>query len=561
MKKHKLVALLLAAAMAVSMTACGGSAGSGGAASGNSEAAQTEKAGSGEQKQISREKTLIWAVPELPNGADNEFQYTAEAQEMQRNIYDSPLAYATYYDEATGFILPNYDEIVPSLAEKWEINEDGSVATLTFRKGVKSHAGNELTADDFIYSWERGFGDAGNKGTFGAQNMGLDSADQIEKIDDYTVKVNMNGPNPIAEAFLAHVCGLIVDSVEYQKHATESDPWALDWASTNASGFGPWKLVEYTPGVRCVLDRFDEYWDQEHLPYFERVIILEVPESSNRSAMLLSGDVDAATKLSNSEIATLQKDENVKCLHYDSNKTFIVGINTKNGYLANAKVRQALGFAVPYQEILDTVYLGQAKQLKSLVCSTYPMSTDEYFKYEYDLEKAKALLAEAGCADGFSCKITVDNTNVQAEQVALLIQSSLKQIGVTLEIEKIQSGDYYDKLANKDFDGLYAFLDSAGCPDAGFALRLGAYTGSINNMGHYSNAEVDELVDKMMSTTDQAVREECAKRIQEIVVWEDPYCLYIAEPGFDLVVTKDIEKPQWDTIQQIHWNAMYRNEN
>jgi len=562
MKKHKLVSLLLAAAMAVSMTACGGSAGSGGgAASGNSEAAQTEKAGAEEPKQIDRKKTLIWAVPELPNGADNEFQYTAEAQEMERNIYDSPLAYATYYDEATGFILPNYDEIVPSLAEKWEMNEDGSAVTLTFRKGVKSHAGNELTADDFIYSWARGFGDAGNKGTFGAQNMGLDSADQIEKIDDYTVKVNMNGPNPIAEAFLAHVCGLIVDSVEYQKHATESDPWALDWASTNASGFGPWKLMEYTPGVRCVLDRFDEYWDQEHLPYFERVIILEVPESSNRSAMLLSGDVDAATKLSNSEIATLQKDENVKCLHYDSNKTFIVGINTKNEYLANAKVRQALGFAVPYQEILDTVYLGQAKQLKSLVCSTYPMSTDEYFKYEYDLEKAKALLAEAGYADGFSCKITVDNTNVQAEQVALLIQSSLKQIGVTLEIEKIQSGDYYDKLANKDFDGLYAFLDSAGCPDAGFALRLGAYTGSINNMGHYSNAEVDELVDQMMSTTDQAVREECAKRIQEIVVWEDPYCLYIAEPGFDLVVTKDIEKPQWDTIQQIHWNAMYRNEN
>lgn len=108
---------------------------------------------------------------------------------------------------------------------------------------------------------------------------------------------------------------------------------------------------------------------------------------------------------------------------------------------------------------------------------------------------------------------------------------------------------------------MYAFLDSAGCPDAGFALRLGAYTGSINNMGHYSNAEVDELIDKMMSTTDKTVREECAKRIQEIVVWEDPYCLYIAEPGFDLVVTKDIEKPQWDTIQQIHWNTMYRNEN
>lgn len=555
MKKQKLMSLFLTGVMAVSLVACGGSSGS----SGTSASSGSQKeAGENQSAGITREKTLIWAVPELPNGADNEFQYTAEAQEMQRNIYDSPLAYGTYYDEATGFILPDYDKIVPSLAESWEMNEDGSVVTLTFRKGVKSHAGNELTADDFIYSWERGFGDAGNKGTFGAQNMGLTSADQIEKIDDYTVKVNMNGPNPIAEAFLAHVCGLLVDSVEYKAHATDSDPWALDWASTSASGFGPWKLVEFTPGVRCVLDRFDEYWDQENLPYFERVIILEVPESSNRASMLLSGDVDAATKLSNSEIATLQKDDSVKCLHYDSNKTFIVGINVKNEYLSDPKVRQALGFAVPYQEILDTVYLGQAKQLKSLVCSTYPMSTDQYFKYTYDLDQAKALLAEAGYGDGFTCKITVDNTNVQAEQVALLMQSSLKQIGVNLEIEKIQSGDYYDKLANKDFDGLFAFLDSAGCPDAGFALRLGAYTGSINNMGHYSNGEVDALVDQMMATTDVRVREECAKRIQEIVVWEDPYCLYIAEPGFDLVVAKDIKNPQWDTIQQIHWNAMSR---
>lgn len=558
--KKRTVSLVMAMVMAAMLTGCGGSSGSSGTDAANGAAA--EQAGSGETdvKEVSREKTLIWAVPELPNGADNEFQYTAEAQELERNLYDSPLAYATYFDEKSGFLLPDYDKVEASLAESWEMSEDGSVVTLTFRKGVKSHAGNELTADDFVYSWERGFGDAGNKGTFGAQNMGLDSAEQIEKVDEYTVKVNMNGPNPIAESFLAHVCGLLVDSKEYKKHATDSDPWALDWASTNASGFGPWKLVEFTPGVRVVVDRFDEYWNQDQLPYFERVIILEVPESSNRASMLLTGDIDAATKLSNSEIAQLQKEDAVKCLHYDGNKTFIIGLNNKNEFLSNAKVRQALGFAVPYDEILDTVYLGQAKQLKSLVCSTYPMSTDKYFQYSFDLEKAKSLLNEAGYSDGFTCKITIDNTNVQAEQVALLMQSAFKQIGVTLEIEKIQSGDYYDKLSNKDFDGMYAFLDSAGCPDAGFALRLGAYTGSINNMGHYSNAEVDELVDKMMATTDAAVREECADRIQEIVVWEDPYCLYIAEPGFDLVTTKDIQNPQWDTIQQIHWKAMSRAE-
>ncbi|MDD3165396.1 MAG: ABC transporter substrate-binding protein, partial [Oscillospiraceae bacterium] len=286
--------------------------------------------------------------------------------------------------------------------------------------------------------------------------------------------------------------------------------------------------------------------------------ILEIPESSNRASMLMSGSVDAATKLLTTELQQISGNDKVKAMHYDGNKTFIVGVNHEVEEFQNPKVIQAMSFAIPYQDIIDTVYLGQAKQLKSLVCSTYPLYTDQYFQYTYDLEKAKSLLSEAGYPNGFSCKISVDNTNIQAEQVALLMQSSFKQIGINMEIEKMQAGDYYNHLSNKSFESLYAFIDSAGVPDAGFALQLGALTGSINNCGKYSNAEVDELITRMMSTTDAAVRAECADRLQEILVWEDPYCLYIAEPGFDLAVTSDIVNPQWDTIQQIHWNRMSR---
>ena len=515
-------------------------------------------AGAEQLKEVSREKTLVWAVPELPNGADNEVHYTAEAQEMERNIYDSPLAFATYYDEATGFILPDYNKIVGSLAESWTVSEDGKTITLKFREGIMSHNGNELTADDFLYKWERGFEMMCNTGTFGASSQQLYSMDQIKKIDKYTVEITMSAANPIGEAFLTHVCGLILDSTEFKKHETESDPNASTWASTHSAGFGPWKIVEFTPGVRIVLDRHDDYWDKENLPWFERVIILEVPESSNRAAMIMSGDIDAATKLLTTELEKISASDKVTTMHYDGNKTFIIGLNHQVEELSNVLVRRALAYAVPYEDIINTVYLGKAKQLKSPICSTYPLYTDKYFAYEYDLEKAKELLVEAGYPDGFNCKVTVDNTNAQAEQVALLYQSSLKQIGVKLEIEKVQAGDYYDKLSNKAFDSMYVFIDSAGVPDGGFALQLAAKTDSINNMGHYSNAEVDQLVTEMMSTADPEVRQKCADRAQEILVWEDPYALYIAEPGFDLAVTSDIVNPQWDTIQQIHWNTMSR---
>ena len=509
-------------------------------------------------KEVSREKTLVWAVPELPNGADNEVHYTAEAQEMERNLYDSPLAFETYYDEETGFILPNYNKIVGSLAESWNVSEDGKTITLKFREGVMSHDGNELTADDFVYKWQRGFNMMCNTGTFGAASQQLSGMDQIKKIDEYTVEITMDSANPIGEAFLTHVCGLILDSKEFQAHESASDPNAATWASTHAAGYGPWKLVEYTPGVRIVLDRHDDYWDKAHMPWFERVIILEVPESSNRAAMIMSGDVDAATKLLTTELERISASDKVRTMHYDGNKTFIIGINQQQEELSNVLVRRALAYAVPYEDIINTVYLGKAKQLKSPICSTYPLYNGDYFVYEYDLEKAKDLLAEAGYADGFNCKITVDNTNAQAEQVALLFQSSLKQIGVNMEIEKVQAGDYYDKLSNKAFDSMYVFIDSAGVPDGGFALQLAAKTDSINNMGHYSNAEVDALVTEMMGTSDAEVRQNCANRVQEIMVWEDPYALYVAEPGFDLAVTSDIVNPQWDTIQQIHWNTMSR---
>ena len=117
MKKTSLLCVMTTAAL-VLLTACSGGDGtaseSGNAASG-SEGAATEDVQEGELKEVSREKTLIWAVPELPNGADNEFQYTAEAQELERNLYDSPLAYATYFDEESGFLLPDYSTLEGSL--------------------------------------------------------------------------------------------------------------------------------------------------------------------------------------------------------------------------------------------------------------------------------------------------------------------------------------------------------------------------------------------------------------------------------------------------------------
>jgi len=296
------------------------------------------------------------------------------------------------------------------------------------------------------------------------------------------------------------------------------------------------------------------------MPYFDKVIIKEIPEDSNRATMVLSGDIDAATSLTASQLEELEGKDGVKVMHYDGNRQFHMGFNHTVEEFKSPLVKQAMGFAMPYDEILDTVYLGRAKQSKSLIPSTYPGYTDRYWKYSTDYDKAKELLAEAGYPNGFKCKLTIENANPQSEQTALLIQSSFRQVGIDMEIEKIQIGDYYNKLSNKDFDSLYLFLDSAGTPDPGFVLALFAQSTSINNMGHYSDPEVDELVEKIMSTTDNEERMAIADRLQEITVWENPFSINIAETGYDLAIRSDIEGVKWDTIQQIHWKYLKRTE-
>jgi len=549
MRKSAILTIVAILTTVIVLSACSG------------KSSENANPGSSETAGTTRQKTLIWSVPVLPSGLDVYYYSTLQTMEIIRNMYDSALTYPPMKVDDSDFIVPDFTKPQGALAESFTLSEDGRTLTIKLKEGVMSHNGNELVADDFIYERNRqtmliGLDNWQNDG------MGITNPDkQVKKIDKYTFSITTEEPNPILIPIMTHMANHMIDSVEYKKHeGAADDPDGTKWSNTKGSGYGPYKVDSFTPGDNITLVSHKDYWDKSVPLYFDKVIVKEVPKSSNRLALVLNGDVDAATYLTPKELAEAKGKNGVKVMSWKSNMMTRIEFNHTKPPFDNPQVRKALAFATPYEEILDAVYLGTAKPLKSVVPSSYPTFTDEYFKFSKNYEEAKRLLAEAGYPDGFKTTIEVMADYEQDEQIAILMKDSLKNIGVDVTIEKLQSADYWSKGPAKSFKGMYVFSDMPGVVDGGFSVKLWLQSGVDSNFSGYSNPEVDKLYQETTKTTDQALREKNFKRIQEIAVWEDPAWILLAEPGYHLAVRDDIEGLYWQSLQEIRWDHAYRKE-
>lgn len=520
-----------------------------------------EKEGKEEKREIDRDHTLIWAVAATPGGFDINYYLSFEAMEADRNMYDSLLRYPMVKDNDSGFLVPDFTRFEGQLAEDWWVSDDGLTITIKLKEGILSHHGNELTAQNIVWRFEREMGmDA--IGKYFLLKGGLKISDvekQVKIIDKYTFSFTMPEVNPIVEAFLTHMFSQTHDLEEIRKHYTEDDPWGSDWLTLNSAGFGPYKLVEFVPAQHAILEAVEPYWDEDYPMYFKRVIIKEIPQSSNRMALLLNGDVDVAKDLTWKELTELEGKPGIKLWHYPSNIVTRVEFNFLQPPFDNPLVRKALSFATPYQEIIDNVYLGLAGQAKSPLPSTYPSFTGDFWKYELDYDKAKELLAEAGYPNGFKTVLEIETGLAHFEQIAIILKDSYKKIGVDVEIEKLLTGDFYTKAATHGYKAMYLYRDMPGVVDGSFPWVLWIGETSVNDMG-YRNEEMQNLFVEANKSLDQPMREKAFRRMQEIVVWEDPWAIYLVEPGFHLAVLDDIDGLAWQTLQEIRWGLAYRNK-
>jgi peptide/nickel transport system substrate-binding protein len=321
----------------------------------------------------------------------------------------------------------------PWLAESWEESADGLSLTLHMREGIMFHNGREMTADDVVWSV-----DHARSTEFGHHlSDRFVRATGAEKIDDRTVQINYSEPGPKLDG----IATMLMFPQE-----------ALDTIETVPVGTGPFKFVEWVPGDRLVAEKFEDYW-QEGLPYLDQVVIKPIPDEQSRMLNLLAGGIDALRGVPLADKALLEQADGISVTTSPPGFFFYAFImNINEPPFDNPLVRQAMNYAVDREKIAQTAFHGaEIPVLEPYPETSWAYSPELADYYTFDLEKAKALLVEAGYPDGFQTSMLIRGPSGPYLDQAQVYQQDLAQIGVEMELLPTELAEYFDLLIGSQF--------------------------------------------------------------------------------------------------------------
>lgn len=497
---------------------------------------------------------LVVAGPRTPESLDQEYPPTEATHEARRNIYERLLAYEM--KTVDGVRVENFDKLTGALAESWQTSADKTSITFHLRKGVKSYVGNEMTADDVMWTFSRGWNKDANFRWYMTQILGVKSFDDaFKKIDNMTVKVTLPKTSPLIERIWVNNDLGILDSVEVKKHVTPDDQWASRWLATHSASFSPYHVTKLQSGQEVVYEANPNYY--RGAPKIKKVVFREMPTAANRLAALQTGSVDVAEWLAPRELATLEKNPQVKVWQVYGNYIHRVEMNNSTAPFDNVKVRQAMNYLVPREDILKAVYFNKARPTKSPISEIYPAFTDQYFKYSNDVEKAKALLKEAGLEKGFKTQLAYRTGDQMEEEIAVILKTSFARAGVDVELAKLPASTLVERYS-KGAVPMYFFRDMAIVPDAAYVANLWLNSASLINYSKFKNTEVDRLINEGLSTSDEGKRRTAMMRVQGLVVEQAPW-VFLMNPGYQLATRSNISGFSWYTPNGNNWFDFYKN--
>ncbi len=334
-------------------------------------------------------KTLVIASPATPQGLDGEYDVSLGTVNSTGAFYDNLIAYKKIPDAASPEVmredtgvhseLPNGLALEGRLAEKWEVSPDGKRLTFTLREGVKSAWGNPLTAEDVVYSWARRFNSKGN-GTFMARMLGVSDMAQIKAESPQVVSFYLPKPTPLILKLHCNLAAPIYDQAKLKQVATTDDPWGNAFLKNNSAGFGPYQLGEIVRGQQAVFKARNDYYGPK--PYFDTVVMREVPSSATRLSLLQGGAVDIAQFLAPREYLSLKNSQVATFDAVSASFGLWLELNAKIPPFDNVLVRQAMNYLLPREQIIKTVYYDLATKQTACIPEGYPMVDHSFFDYD-----------------------------------------------------------------------------------------------------------------------------------------------------------------------------------
>ncbi len=385
----------------------------------------------------------------------------------------------------------NYDgTFACDLAESYE-QVSATVWQFNLRKGVKFHNGSEMTADDVLFTYERAR-------SSGAANDKVEMIAAVNKIDDYTVQFELTDQISDILYYIAYpTLGIL------NKAAVEADP-----VNGPTIGAGPYVFDSWSAGDSVKCHAFEDYWGG--VKNTKNLTLRIMPEASSRVISLQNGEIDICVDPPAIELSHIADTDGLSLLQVSSEKLHYLAFNMEKGVFAdNQLLRQAIATAINKDNIVTVATEGLGTPAITFFSPGYGYY-DTYDPYPYNVEKAKELLAQAGYPDGLEFTLYY-NGNLK-ELMSQVIQSNLKEIGITVHIEEMEIAALKSKLADADYEAVvYNWANDSAGPDNN--VRPLFRTGSSSNRTHYSDSYIDELMDKALKETDNETR---LKQYEEI---------------------------------------------
>jgi len=479
-----------------------------------------------------REELAI-AIPADLGGWDHDYlAFDLVGLAVMKNCYPFMIEYGV--KEQGGARVMDTGTVEPVFAESWESDAEGKVWTLKVRKGVKFPSGNEMTAHDVKWSKDRAFAAKANvAGVY--RLIGLSEASQVEVVDDYTVRFTQSQPSDLSN-HIQIICLFVYDSEELKKHATADDPWAKDWATKNPQSGGAYNVADYKAGQEIVLEANPSF--PLDAPRVKRVKLQVIPAPANRRLLLEKGEIDIALGLSRRDIDDLRGKSGIEVISSPSNEFVFMPMAMGTPPFDNPLVRRAMAHVVPYDAIVANVYNGNARRSTSPVPLDMPGHSPAGYPFGFDIDKAKALLAEAGTADGFESEIAVLAGDVAQERAAVLVSSAAAQAGIELKVTPLDPGTLFQRRSEKTLP-LQIANGQMWVNDIEYLLAVCLTPTGFLNYAGYDNPRIVEIFQTLNRTSDKAARNTLFAEVQGILAADVPW-LVLAQPHFDLPVSAGV---------------------
>lgn len=467
-------------------------------------------------------------------------------------VFGNMMYYALYDN-----LFKTYEDStpVPSIAEDYELDEAQTTYTFKLREDVKFSSGNQLTSEDVAFSINR---TKNLKGNTSHHTTGIVS---IETPDDYTVVITLNEPDASFLSKLANNSFSILDSEVVREHGgTDAEDAATTdtaqaWLDQNSAGSGAYVLESWTQNVEVVLNKNPEYWGEVKN---DKVICKEIPDVNTQIQMLTKGDIDIALSIGADNSVQLEGQEGVDLFYAEGATITFLMMNQDpeiGGPMSDPRVQEAVRAAINYEELLQLSGENSILPL-NIVPDGFTGALQKDAASSMDLDKARALLAEAGYPDGFDVPFTVASFDTEGMSWSTLgqkIKDDLSKVGINAEIATSEVGVVIDSYR----EGKEQFLLMHWHPDYPdinnqLAFLPGETVGLRANWTDTSNVALEEAKAIVKTDADEDRRAAAAEELQELLGENMPYAFLVQHPKV-VGYNTNIEGIHYYEVQKINF--------